>query len=132
MASFDYAAVLAKVQELLVRFGDPFTLVSYNATPGDPTKPWNGPADPRVGSTTATMQAVQVDPFEATLLGLAAKVEDLMQRAEKILIISPDGTTDVRAFEEVNAPDGPYKIGMVHELNPTGSLTLLWFVELKR
>lgn len=130
MADFDYTAIQATAQSLVTRFGADFTFVSFNETLGDPAKPWDGPTDPRVGGSTLTVRAVQVEPSSAVRLGLSVAVEDLMKRAEKILIVAGDDAQNLRDYEEVNSSEGPFKIGMLHELNPTGAKRLLWFVEL--
>ena len=132
VADFDYTSIQATAQSLVTRFGADVVLVAYNQTPGDAAQPWDGPTDPRTGSTTLTVRAVQIEPSSAVRLGLAANVDDLAKRAERILLIAGDNAQDLRAYQEVSDAAGPYKIERVHELNPTGVDRLLWFLELKR
>lgn len=132
MPDFDYGPIQATAQSLISDFGADVTFVAFNETAGDPAKPWDGPTDPRVGGSTLTVRAVQVEPSGAVRLGLAVNIDDLLKRAEKILLVAGDDAQNLRDYEEVQSAEGPFKVGMLHELNPTGAKRLLWFVELSR
>lgn len=130
--AIDTAALIVIAQRLINENGRSVTFIQFDSTPGDVTKPWNGPTDPRATpDSTAAFDAVFVSPGAASSLGLSAETTDLIQRSDQIMIVSAGAAIDLRIYEEVDDDSQRWKITGVETLKP-GASTLLSFVGVKR
>lgn len=128
----DAVKVIATAQRLIAKHGRAVTLLQLDSTPPDPSKPWNGPPDPRATpDDTLDLIAVFVEPSSAVRLGLSAQESDLVKRSDQILIVSPGAAEDVRRFHEVIDTGESWKIEIVEILRPAEEI-LLAFIGVRR
>ncbi len=127
----DFVRLLATAQRLISESGRSIQLVKLDSTPADPTKPWDGPTDPRTGTTTLTLDGVAVDPTSAARLGLVSMTDDLMKRSEQIYIVAAGANVDLDVFNEVNDEGKTWKIEGVRTLRP-GKVTVLSYIGVRR
>lgn len=133
MSTFDYASIITIAQELLLEFGRSVTFIAFDATSSDVSQPWLGPTDPRATpSATLPLDAAFVEPDAADALGHTISLQDLIQRSEQILIVSPGAAVDLSVYQEVIDSDASrWKIEGFEILKP-GDDVVLSFVGLKR
>lgn len=122
----DYAGIITTAQTLITANGRSVTFVAFDTTEADSSKPWNGPADPRSSpDATLALDAVFVPPGGVADLGRVDEVDDLLKRAEQVLICSPGAAVDLTAYQEVLDSDNTrWKITGVKTLKPGGSIVL--------
>ena len=128
----DLVPLIATAQRLITENGRSVTFVAYDSVSADPTKPWEGPDDPRTTPVASdAFDAVFVEPSGTKGLGASLAVEDLAKRSEKIMIVAAGAQVDLSIYNEVIDESVTYKIEGIETLRP-GSLTVLAFVGLKR
>jgi len=122
----DIPALITTTQRLITENGRSVTLVEFNSTLADSAKPWQGAADPRVTpDSTLVVDAVFVEPQSALRLGLIYLTEDMLKRAEQIMLISPGAALDLSEFNEVIDTDlSIWKIIDNRVLKPGSSVVL--------
>jgi hypothetical protein len=126
------ANLIATAQRLITENGRSVTFVGYNSTLADASKPWQGAADPRATpDATLVVDAVFVEPDSSTFLGSLSIADDLLQRTDQILIVSPGAAADLTIYQEIIDGAERWKINEVRELKP-GSSVALNFVLVRR
>lgn len=127
----DLAPIIATAQAQIEANGREVTLIRHNETLSDVTQPWEGPVDARVAPVaTAKMFGVFFNPAEISKLGISFEQDDLLPRAEQILMVSP-GTVDIRQFQEILDEAVYWKIGHVEIFKP-GKLVALAYIGVAR
>lgn len=131
--AFDYGPLATVAREQITNFGRSLTFTILDDTATDPSKPWKGKADPRAGATTETADGVFVEPESAELLGIIFKDEEMLKRAESILIMAPPAGSsfDYDATDEVTDGGEVFGVIDVRKLQP-GPTTLLYYMAVKR
>lgn len=132
--AIDYIALQATANRLVDENGRSITLEKLNKTPADNSKPWEGPADPRVSvQATVTTDGVFVDPGSASKLGIMVDGSDLLKRSEQIVIVAPGSTVtqDLSTFDEIVDESVRWKIIGAQKLKP-GSTTLMYILGVRR
>ncbi len=127
----DFTRLLSTAQRLIGANGRSIQLVELDNTPADPAKPWDGPTDPRTGTTTLTVKGVAVDPTSAARLGLVSMTDDIMKRSEQIYIVAAGADVDLDIFNEVNDEGKTWKIVGVRTLRPA-DVTVLSYIGVRR
>lgn len=131
----DYVEIANIAKTLIDENGREVTIVRFDQSPGDPTKPWRGPADPRATpDATATVKGVFVPPSGAAKLGLSTVDQDLMKRTSEILIVAPGADAppfDLATANEIIDDGVNKRITFVETLRPN-VVTLLYFVGVER
>lgn len=129
----DDAALIALAQRLITASGRAVTLVEFNSTLADANKPWEGAADPRVTpDSTLVVDAVFVEPQSALRLGLIYLTDDMIKRAEQIMLISPGASDNLSSYQEVIDEDlSRWKIIDNRVLKP-GSSVILNYLTVER
>lgn len=118
---------LPMIQRLLTKHGRSVTFIEL-ATAGN--LPWEGPVDPRSPpKRSLTASACFVEPDSLQRLGLGTRIENLVQRSDRICI-TPGAGLDEK-FNEALDEGRYYTITGVETLRP-GTTTLLHFVGTKR
>lgn len=127
----DYTKLAATAQRLVENSGRDITLVEFNTTPADASKPWRGASDPRTTpDATLAVSGVFVEPSSATKLGMSTEVSDLLKRSSQIIIVA--STADLKSYNEVIDSDSSrWKIVGMETLKP-GDTTLLYFIGVQR
>ena len=119
---------LPMIQRLLAKNGRSVTFIELEtagAVPGE------GPADPRnppkrsLGAT-----ACFVEPDSLQRLGISTKLEELIQRSDRICLV-PGSVGVLDGYNEVFDEGSYYSITGMETLRP-GTTTLLHFVGVKR
>jgi hypothetical protein len=127
---FDYASLIAVAEGLTRKFGRSITFVGFDTVPAAPSEPWKGPTAPRTTSTTLTCDGVFVEPESLARLGIQFQSEDLMNRAQKVIICTPGIGADMKLYDEVidSTDTLPWKILMSEVLQPGPTLccAFLW------
>lgn len=128
---FNYAPKLALAQKLIKFYGRPVTLVQLNSTPTDPTKPWQGTANPRATpAATLVIYGVFVEPESLERLGKQRASSDFIKSAEQVLIVSTPENLGI--YDEAIDEDGStWKIDNLQSLQP-GGITLLHYLRVQR
>lgn len=118
---------LPMILRLLTKNGRPVTFIELAAAGA---VPWEGPADPR-GSPARVLTTVGcfVEPDSLQRLGLSTKVEELIQRSDRICLVP--GAAVLDDFNEILDEGQYYSITGLETLRP-GTTTLLHFVGVKR
>ncbi len=128
----DFAALTVTAQRLISENGRSITLVSFDDTLQNPSRPWLGPADPRATpASTLVVDAVFVPPSGAAALGLSLQTVDLLKNAEQVAIISPGVDVGLEPFQEIIDGTTRWKIMMTEVLRPA-SQTVLAFLGVVR
>lgn len=123
----DFAGLIALAQRLISENGRSVTLIEFDTTPPDPSKPWKGPADPRANpASQLTLDATFVSPGSAAQLGLALETSDLIKLSEQILIMSPGANVDVTVFHEVIDDGETWKIETIEVLRPATDVLVVY------
>lgn len=118
---------LPMIQRLLLKNGRSVTFIKLNTVGAFA---WEGPADPRTPpALSVAATGCFVEPDSLQRLGLSTKIEELIQRSDRIFL-SP-GTQVLDGFNEVLDEGKYYHITGMESLRP-GTTTLLHFVGLKR
>lgn len=126
------APLIATAQRLITENGRSVTFVEFNSTPGDASKPWDAPTNPRTDpDSTLVLDAVFVSPTGAASLGFKAETSDLVKRSEQIMIVSPGAAIDLTIFQEIIDGSDRWKIVGVETLKP-GNSVILNYVGVKR
>lgn len=135
MTTFDYTYIADRAKDLIAKFGRPITVIQYDDTIDDPTKPWRGAADLRSTPIAEVVAfGVFVEPIGARALGISTQAGELLKRADAILLVSLGSASsgvDLSLFDEVVDGARRWKIEVVEKLQP-GDLTLLYFLGVKR
>lgn len=122
----NYARLAATAARLVAANGRLVTLVKLNTTPANPAAPWEGPADPRAGATSAQHHAVFVEPDSLIRLGESFKTKDFIKNSHKIAIVGT--SADLEGFEEILDDDGKrWRILGMEKLRPA-TITLAYFI----
>lgn len=128
----DYTRLLATAQRLITANGRSVTLVQFDTTLSDSDRPWLGPADARSApEATLAVDAVFVDPGSAAKLGLDFVVDDLLKRAEQVMILSAGADEDLSPYQEVIDGSTRWKITQTQVLRPADT-TVLAFIGVRR
>lgn len=130
--SVDYTALASKAQELVTAFGRTVTLVRFNETPDDPTKPWLGSTG---SETTLEVPAIQLLPNQVRVFGLSAlgeagKLDGLISISELVYVIF-QGENDLRQYTIVRDDGVDYHIEATQALKPANT-TLLGYIGVRR
>ncbi len=127
----DLAPIILIAQVEIAANGRQVTFIKHNSTLADTNQPWEGPTNARTTpDSVAVMSAVFFNPTEASKLGISFVQDDLVPRAEQIMMVSP-GTVNVQDFQEVLDEGVYWKIGHVEIFKP-GSLVALAYVGVSR
>ena len=129
----DYTKLITTTQRLISASGRSVTLVEFDSTLADPNKPWNGATDPRTApDSTLDVDAVFVEPQSALRLGLLFLTDDLLKRAEQIMLISPGAAVDLSIFNEVIDSDSSrWKIIDSRILKPGDDVVLTYLTVIR-
>lgn len=124
----DYVRLHNTTLRLLEKNGTPYVYERFAAGSGD--KPWEGPEGALVEETTE-QPTIAVSP--AAALGMKVVSEDLLARAEIVLITSvPEGAPDLLLFNQARRPGKEnYRIEWVEKLEPADRI-LLYYIGAKR
>lgn len=131
----DYTANIATAQRLITKFGRSITLVQFNDTETDSSKPWDGvnPTDPRATpDSTLVLDAVFIFPTGLLNLGLSTLQANLFARAEQIAIIAPGAAVATEGFNEIIDTDSTRWTIMETQTLKPGSDVVLGYLGLKR
>lgn len=91
---------------------------------------WEGPADPRSSpKRTLVTTGCFVEPDSLQRLGLSTKIEELIQRSDRICLVPGEAVLD--DYNEILDEGQYYSITGMESLRP-GTTTLLHFVGAKR
>lgn len=124
------ASALALCVRLIKKHGRSITFIEFSASLADPSKPWEGPADPRgVPARTLTTFGCFVEPDSLQRLGETTKFQELLQRSDKICLV--DGTSSLEGYNEVLDGTKYFRITGIETLEP-GSNKILNFVGIAR
>ena len=128
----DFTKLAATATRLVSANGRSVTFAQLDTTPADSSKPWRGDATPRTSyAATSSQTAVFVPPGGVQQLGLGFLKEELVERAQQIMILSAT-SDDLQDFDEVIDDDGSkWKIEFVEVLRPA-STKVLNFVGVRR
>ena len=115
---------------LIKKHGRSVTFVELAATPPDPSLPWEGPTNPR-GTPTRSLVTFGcfVEPDSLQRLGIHSKIDDLIERSERILLVP--GPDDLSGYNELIDESENHKIIDIFSLRP-GLTTILSFVGTMR
>lgn len=117
---------LPMINRLLKKHGRPLTFIELSATPANPAFPFEGPTNPQASPTRSlTTVGTFVEPDSLQRLGLSTKIEELLQRSDRICLVP--GPADLKGYNVVTDEGESYKILAIETLRP-GTTTLLSFV----
>ena len=126
----DYTRLTATAQRLISANGRSITLVQFDSTPSDASRPWLGPADPRATpDASLTVDAVFVD--NGSGLGKTFNIEDLLKKSDQVALLSAGAQVDLSIYNEVIDGTERYKITGFDVLRPAG-VTVLAVIGMKR
>jgi hypothetical protein len=121
---------LPMIQRLIAKNGRAVKFIELNAAPANPSFPFEGPTDPAaVPTRTLTTSGCFVEPDSLIRLGITTKVEELLQRSDRIMLAP--GSNDLSGYNTVVDEGETYKITGIETLRP-GTTTLLHFVGVMR
>lgn len=115
---------------LIKKHGRAITFIELAATPPNPSFPFEGPTDPR-GTPARSLATFGcfVEPDSLQRLGMRSKIDDLIERSQRILIVP--GPNDLSGYNELIDESENHKITGIETLRP-GLFTLLSFVGTMR
>lgn len=96
-----------------------------SAEAADPSRPWRGAGEPVVEQSVAT-KGVFVPPFSNESLGKNFISDELMSRADQVLLIGPN-TIDLTTFNGVLDDGVRWNVEWVQVLRPADSVLLYAF-----
>lgn len=125
-----------KANTLVAAKGRTVTFIKLSRATDDAAKPWRGAADPRTTpEASASVPVVVVPPTGVTALGFGMEPNELVKRAEQIMIAAPGGSSSdkLEEFDEVIDTDlTTWKIGPVQALRYDDGPTILYYVGVRR
>jgi hypothetical protein len=124
---FDYTPISNTALSLINKFGRSITLVDFNSSTNDQTKPWRGSSETRSSpDRVIELDAVFVEPSQASRLGLSTNVDDLLKRSIQIAMVATN--QDLLGYQELLESDGTrWKIIKLETLRPA-DLTILYYI----
>lgn len=127
----DYTKLAATASRLVTNAGRTITLVQFNSTPAEASKPWRGATTPRTDpDATLEVSGVFVEPSSAVRLGMSTEISDLLKRSTQIIIVA--ATADLSGYQEIIDSDTKrWKIVGMEKLQPADT-TLLYFIGVAR
>ena len=132
----DFTKVAATAERLIAANGREVTIIKFDTSSADPTKPWKGATDPRTNlDGEVTTDACFVQPSSMVSLGMSTSDSDLVKRSTKIMLVAPGTNTitdDLAKFNEVIDFDNTrWKITAVETLQPAEDV-LLYYIGVAR
>lgn len=129
MSTAEHLEFLADAVEMIGEEGRDVVFIQLATLPG--AFPGEVAGDPRnPPAAQLATKAVNAEPESDQRLGMTTKVIELAKRSDQILIVA--GTSPLERYNEVLDDDGNYyKITGIERLRP-GSVTILYFVGVKR
>lgn len=117
---------LPMINRLLKKHGRAVTFIELNATPANPSFPFEGPTSPQASPTRSLVTfGCFVEPDSLQRLGITQQIEELLQRSDRIMLVP--GSNDLKGYNVVTDEGETYKIAGIEILRP-GTTTLLTFV----
>lgn len=127
MDAAEAAEILAFVNETLTEEGRLITLVQFDQTPSDPSKPHIvGTTDPFVSpKASVTVPCAFVPLSSLQVLGLEATKSELVSTQEVYGIFAPSGEIDFAKYEGIIDGNNRYSVTKMSRLKP-GAFTFVW------
>jgi len=124
------ASLLATAQRLIDKHGRTVTLIEFDNSIANPAFPFEGPVSPRgVPARSTAYRACFVEPDSLQRLGITTKVDELIQRSDRICLIA--GPDSLAGYNEVVDQAQNYRITGIETLQP-GETVFLHFVGTAR
>lgn len=121
------ATLSAMVLRLINKRGRTVTFKELGSAPANPSFPFEGPTDPEVSAVrTLSTKAVFVEPDSLQRLGITTKVEELLQRSDRIMLV-PGSVGSLDGYNVVVDEGQTHTVTAIETLKP-GTTTLLHFV----
>lgn len=118
--------LVALAQRLIKKRGRSVTFKELGRTPADPLYPFEGPTSPEASAVrTLTTFGCFVEPDSLQRLGLSTKLEELIQRSDRIMLVA--GQSSLDGYNVVVDEGQTYQLSGFETLRP-GLVTLLHFV----
>lgn len=124
--------IIATAQRLIKADGRLISLIEFNETPGNASRPWLGPSNP-VTTPKETLQVYAVfgSPGGILALGRSDEVNDLIKSSEQIAIVSPGKDVDMTKYHQVLDGTVYWKISGRQIFKP-GTALLIAYLGLTR
>lgn len=118
--------LLPMINRLLAKHGRSITFIEIGEAPADPLFPFEGPTDPiATQQRTLVTKGCFVEPDSLQRLGLTKRIEELLQRSDRICLVPGPAVLD--GYNVIEDEGSTYKIVDFETLRP-GTTTLLHFV----
>ncbi len=131
----DYTRLANTAQRLIDKNGRAITIVKLSRVNDDPNFPWRGNETPRVSvNDTISTIGVFVEPYSLARFGFLSSDDELIKRAEQVVMVSGNGTSqkDLSLFDEIIDFDNTrWKIDRTNRLRPAEN-TLIYALGVKR
>jgi hypothetical protein len=128
----DYNKIVKTAERLINNSGRSITFVKFKTTLQDQNKPWRGADDPRrIPADYFDCIGTFVEPASTQTLGVSYKVDDLLKRSEKMVLVSTQ--EELSEYHEIidSFEEERWKITGIEKLQPA-TTTILYFVGLSR